>query len=311
MVAILGMAVEQALASFFFHTRFSFGHYSTRVLAVVVSTIVLIALLSETVRLYAGLVQANRGLQRERASKLLNAQAAIATTIHQLRQPLTAIELGSAAAKLRLSQTPLDTAEVQSIHDDITSATSHANEILESMRALFEDAEQPYTLVNVNELVVESLKVAQNELEKHGIAANTQLAPDLPRIAGHKGQLEEVILNLAHNSIDALAASANTPRALSIETKQQGREAVVISVQDTGPGIAQEKIMNVFDAFVTTKPKGKGLGLAIARMIIERHGGQISVRSDPGSGARFEITLPTATKPVVDQPLENLQSHSS
>ena len=294
MVAIFGMAVEQALASFFFHTRYSFGHYSTRVLAIAVSTIVLIALLSETVRLYARLVQANRRLQRERASKLLNAQAAIATTIHQLRQPLAAIVLGSAAAKRCLAQTPPNTAEVQSIHDSITSATSHANEVLESMRALFEDAEQPYTLVNVNELVVESLQVVESELKEHGIAANTQLAPDLPLIVCHKGQLEEVILNLAHNSIDAMATSANKPRALSVETKQQGREHVVISVQDTGPGIAQEKIMNVFEAFVTTKLKGKGLGLAIARMIIERHGGQISVRSDPGSGARFEIMLPTA-----------------
>ena len=263
-------------------------------MAIAVSTIVLIALLSETVRLYARLVQANRRLQRERASKLLNAQAAIATTIHQLRQPLAAIVLGSAAAKRCLAQTPPNTAEVQSIHDSITSATSHANEVLESMRALFEDAEQPYTLVNVNELVVESLQVVESELKEHGIAANTQLAPDLPLIVCHKGQLEEVILNLAHNSIDAMAASANKPRALSVETKQQGREHVVISVQDTGPGIAQEKIMNVFEAFVTTKLKGKGLGLAIARMIIERHGGQISVRSDPGSGARFEIMLPTA-----------------
>ena len=85
---------------------------------------------------------------------------------------------------------------------------------------------------------------------------------------------------------------AGAVRDLSVEINQQGRKEVVISVQDTGPGIAREKIMNVFDAFVTTKPKGKGLGLAIARMIIERHGGQISVRSDPGGGARFEITLP-------------------
>jgi signal transduction histidine kinase len=160
------------------------------------------------------------------------------------------------------------------------------------MRALFEDADQPRTLVNVNELVVESLQVVQNELEEHGIAASTRLAPGLPLIVGHKGQLEEVILNLFHNSIEAMEASANKRRDLSVEINQQGRKEVVISVQDTGPGIAREKIMNVFDAFVTTKPKGKGLGLAIARMIIERHGGQISVRSDPGGGARFEITLP-------------------
>jgi signal transduction histidine kinase len=291
-VALCGMVVEQTLVSFFVHTRFSFGHYSSRVLAVAVSTIVLIALLSETVTLYNRLVQANRGLQRERASKLLNAQAAIAATIHQLRQPLAAIGIGSATATRFLAQTPPDAAHVQRIHDDIIGATSHANEVLESIRALFEDTDQSSTLVNVNELVAESLQVVQNELEDHGIAASTQLAPDLPLIGGHKGQLEEVILNLVHNSIDAMRASTSKLRAVSVQTKQQGREQVVISVQDTGPGIAPERIMSVFDAFVTTKPKGKGLGLAIAKMIIERHGGQISVRSDPGSGARFDIRLP-------------------
>jgi len=298
-VAVFGMVVEQALVSFFVHSRFSFGHYSSRVVAVIVSTIVLIALLSETVRLYARLARANRRLQLERASKLINVQVAIAATIHQLRQPLTAIGARSAAAKRFLAQISPDTARVQHIHDDITSATSHANEVLESIRALFEDADQPYTLVNVNVMIAESLQVLRNELEEHGITTSMQLAPDLPLIMGHKGQLEEVILNLVHNSIDAMGAlAANKRRALSIETKQQGRDEVVISLQDTGPGIAQEKIMKVFDAFVTTKAKGTGLGLAIARMIIERHGGQISVRSDPGNGARFEITLPTKMTPV-------------
>ena len=296
-VAICGMVVEQALVSFFVHTRFSFGHYSSRVLAVLVSTIVLIALLSETVKLYARLVQANRILQRERASKLLNAQAAIATAIHQLSQPLAAIGFGSAAAKLLVAQTPSDTVEVQRIHDDITSATSHAHEVLESIRALFEYADdRQYTPVNVNKLIAESLQVVQNELEMHGIAISTQLAPDLPLIMGHKGQLEEVILNLIHNSIEAMGASANKRRTLTLETKHQGREDF-ISVQDTGPGIAQRERMNVFDAFFTTKAKGTGLGLAIARMIIERHGGQISVRSDAGTGARFEIKLPIKMTP--------------
>jgi signal transduction histidine kinase len=292
MVAACGMVLEQALVSFFVHTRFSFGHYSSRVLAVAVCTIVLIALLSETVRLYARLVQANRRLQRERASRLLSARAAIATTIHQLTQPLAAIGFSGAAAKRFLAQTPPDTDEVQRAHDNITSATSHANEVLESMRALFEDVDQPHTLVSANALVAESLRLVQHELKEHRIAVRTQLASDLPLIVGHKGQLEEVILNLVHNSIDAMGASANKRRTLSVETKQQDRDEVVISVQDTGLGIAQENITNVFDAFVTTKPEGKGLGLAIARMIIERHGGQISVRSGPGSGARFEIALP-------------------
>ena len=291
MVAVFGMVVEQALAGFFVHTRFSFGYYSVRILAVAVSTIVLAALLSETVRLYAKLAQTNRRLQRERASKMINVQAAVGATIHQLRQPLTIIGICSDTAKRFLARTPPDIAAAQRTQNDIANATSRANEVLESMRALFEAADQPYGPVNVNELLTESLQVMRPELEEHEIATSTQLAPELPLIMGHKGQLEEVILNIIHNSIEAMGTMADRRRVLSVETKQQN-EAILILLQDTGPGIAQENIANVFEPFVTTKAKGTGLGLAMARMIIERHGGQISVRSDPGSGALFEISLP-------------------
>ena len=291
MVAIFGMVIEQALDGFFVQTRFSFGYYSCRILAVTISTIVLTALLSETVRLYARLARANHRLQRERTSKLINVQAAIGATIHQLKQPLTVIGISSANAKRFLARTPPDTAAVQRIQNDIASATSHANEVLESMRTLFAGADQPYGPVNVNELMTESLQVMRHELEEYEIATSTQLAPDLPLIMGHKGQLEEVVLNIIRNSIEAMGTVTDKQRVLSVETKQQN-ETILILLQDTGPGIAQENITNIFEPFVTTKAEGTGLGLAIARMIIERHAGQISVRSDPGSGALFEISLP-------------------
>jgi signal transduction histidine kinase len=186
-----------------------------------------------------------------------------------------------------------DFLHVQRIQDGIAGATSHANEALESIGALFKVADQGQTLINVNELVVETLQVLQKELDEYGIATSTRLAPDLPLIAGHRGQLREVVLNLVQNAIDAMGAFTSTHRFLKLETMRQGQDEVCLSIQDTGPGIEQQKITRVFDAFVTTKNKGMGMGLAISRMIVERHGGQISVRSDPESGARFQIMLPT------------------
>jgi C4-dicarboxylate-specific signal transduction histidine kinase len=130
------------------------------------------------------------------------------------------------------------------------------------------------------------------QFERHRITIMTQLAPEMPAIPAHKGQLQEVIINLLQNSIDAMEA-AEKPRLLQIETERRGEVAIGISIRDSGKGIDARVIGNIFDAFVTTKAKGKGLGLAISRMIVERHDGQLTA-SSAGSenGAAFHIVLP-------------------
>ena len=105
--------------------------------------------------------------------------------------------------------------------------------------------------------------------------------------------MREVVLNLLQNAIEAMEAPSNGGRNLRLETKRQDQGEVTISVQDTGPGIEQQNMTRIFDAFVSTKDKGTGLGLALSRMIVEFHGGRIIAHSDPGSGARFQIVLPT------------------
>jgi signal transduction histidine kinase len=160
---------------------------------------------------------------------------------------------------------------------------------------LFKDPDQPQSLIDLNELVVECLQLLQQELDEHGIAVGTELDAGLPLIAGHRGQLREVVLNLMQNAIEAMAASANRPRNLRLETKWQDRGGLTISVQDTGPGIEQQSATRIFDASVTTKAKGTGLGLALSRMIAELHGGRIFAHSDPAGGARFQIALPIET----------------
>ena len=291
-LATFATVLEQAIGSLFIVSRYSVAFYAGRVLSVVASTIVLIALLSEAVILYGRLARYVAYLQRERASKLLNVQAAVSALTHQMRQPLTGIGTKASAARRFLSQTQPDIDRVQRIQDDIVSATSQTNEAIESIRALFRDDDQPQSPVNMNEVIAECLKTLQQELNEQMIAVRTDLDASLPLVAAHRGQLREVVLNLMQNAIEAMEPGADRPRILTLETKGKGRDAVTIGVQDTGPGIDQQSTTSIFDAFVTTKAKGTGLGLAVSRMIVELHGGRKFAYSDPRSGARFQITLP-------------------
>jgi signal transduction histidine kinase len=129
-------------------------------------------------------------------------------------------------------------------------------------------------------------------LKKHNIATRVELKAELPQIIGHHGQLREVLVNLIQNAIDAMDMVDDDRRVLRVKTGYDGDDAISIEIEDTGPGIDPKKSNKVFDAFFTTKPHGMGLGLAICRMIIERHGGQLVVSSADPHGAVFRIILP-------------------
>jgi signal transduction histidine kinase len=296
-VAVCALVAELGVTAFIILSRFSLGFYSQRLFSMAASTVVLSALLTEAMALYARLAKTVVLLRRERAGKLLSVQAAVGALTHQMRQPLTGIGTKASAARRFLSQTQPDIDRVQRIHDDILRATSQTNEAIESVRALYKDADQPQSAINLNDVIVECFQSLQQELDEHGIVGRIDLDPSLPLIEGHSGQLREAVLNIMQNAIDAMAASANGGRNLMLETKRQDPGEVIISVQDTGPGLEQQSTTKIFDAFVTTKDKGTGLGLALSRMIVEFHGGRIIAQSDPGSGARFQIVLPIRMRP--------------
>jgi signal transduction histidine kinase len=292
LVAIFATVVEQAVVSLFIDSRFSLGFYTSRVFSVVVSTIVLVALLSETIAIYARLARANRRLLRERDSKLMNLEAAVAAIAHEVKQPLTGIATKSAAARRFLSREPPDIPRVQTILDEVASAGFRANEVIESVRALFRDTEGDQGPVDLNDVALEAMQMLRKEFDDYDIVLTAQLTPELPLVMGHKGQLREVVLNLIQNAIDAMAGVVERKRRLRIETERRGSGAVTVSVEDSGPGIDPENLPGIFDAFVTTKAKGMGLGLAISQMIVERHQGKIAVTPGATRGARFQVTLP-------------------
>jgi signal transduction histidine kinase len=119
-----------------------------------------------------------------------------------------------------------------------------------------------------------------------------ELAAGLPLVQGHKSQLQQVIVNLVHNSIEAMDTLTDRRRLLRVKTDRHSGDEVILAVEDTGPGIDPTRLEGIFEAFVTTKKKGMGLGLAICRRIVENHGGKLTALSDGNSGARFQIVLP-------------------
>ena len=171
--------------------------------------------------------------------------------------------------------------------------------MLESIRALFKSADLEVQPIDLNGIALGALDLLRGELADHGVITRTEPAPELPLVPGHAGQLQEVMLNLVRNAIDAIDSITDRARVLRVRTEHNGREAIVVSVEDSGPGIDRGKVDSIFDPFVSTKPQGMGLGLAICQMIISRHEGQLSASIGNKGGALFQFTLPIKSA-VVD-----------
>jgi signal transduction histidine kinase len=272
--------------------RWSLFWYCGRVFAAVATSIVLLFLLSQTTLLYWRLARSHILLERERDNRMMNAEAITAAIAHEIRQPLTAIAANAGAARQFLGRMPPDPGEALSALDEVINESHRAGEVFEGIRALFRKSDQARQRIDLNEVAHDVLQSLRAELDQHGVTARPDLASDLPLIDGNKGQLQEVMLNLIHNAVEAMDAVTGRDRLLQVRTERYGRHAIAVAVQDSGPGIDPGKVDGIFDAFVTSKAGGMGLGLAICRMIIERHGGQLTASSDSKTGALFRFVLP-------------------
>src|SRR5262245_5760050 len=266
------------------------------ILVVTVSAYLLAALFAERRESATHLAHSNAMLERERDNKLLNAQALTSAIVHEVRQPLTAISVNGSAALQFLGKAPPDLAQVRAALNDMISDSHRTNEVLEGIRALFGKSNQKREEVEVNELIVEVLQSTRKALQDEGVDARLELASELPFVAGHRGQLVEVIFNLVHNAIEAMDATTDRDRVLRVRTEFNGHDAITVAVLDSGPGIDPTRLASIFGAFVTTKPQGMGLGLAICRTIIEHHAGQLTVSSDGKNGSVFQFVLPTISR---------------
>jgi signal transduction histidine kinase len=147
--------------------------------------------------------------------------------------------------------------------------------------------------IDINKIALEVLQSSRGELADRRVTARTELASELPLISGHRRQLQQVLSNLVQNAIEAMDTTTDRDRMLRVRTALHNRDAIMVAVEDSGPGLDPKQLGSIFDAFFTTKSHGIGLGLAICRMIVERHGGQLTAASDGNNGARFQFVLPT------------------
>jgi C4-dicarboxylate-specific signal transduction histidine kinase len=231
-------------------------------------------------------------LQRERNNKLMNFEAMVASIAHEVRQPLASIATNGSATLRFLGQAPPNVEEARLALDDVVRDSHRASEVFDNIRALFGKADQDHEPLDINALIRGVLQTLREELKDHGVETRVALQPELPPVIGHRGQLQEIFINLLRNAIEAMEEVKDQRRILQVTTERQGDHALVATVEDSGPGIDPKLLESIFDAFVTTKAQGMGLGLAISRMIIERHAGQLSAAPAHPRGCIFRLVLP-------------------
>jgi C4-dicarboxylate-specific signal transduction histidine kinase len=169
---------------------------------------------------------------------------------------------------------------------------SRASDIVASVRALFKTTAPQRTMVEINWLLREVLRMVENDLHVHGVSVSTEFQEDIPQVRADPIQLRQVIPNLVKNAIDAIAIGPTTIKAIRLITTHDGKSAVSLYVQDTGPGVTLDNETQIFGPFFSTKHSGIGLGLSISRRIIEDHGGNLRLTETTSKGCTFEITLP-------------------
>jgi signal transduction histidine kinase len=231
-------------------------------------------------------------LQRERDNKLMNLEAMAASIGHEVRQPLAGISSNGGAALRFLGHTPPNIEEARLALQRMVKDSHRASQVFDNIRTLFGKADQGHEPIDVNELALGVLQALREDLKDHRVTTQAELTSQLPFVMGHRGQLQEVFINLVHNAIEAMDAVDGDDRILRVRAERHGGNAIIVAVEDSGPGIDPQQLKTIFDAFITTKPNGLGLGLAICRLIIERHKGQLSVAPAEPRGSAFRIVLP-------------------
>jgi signal transduction histidine kinase len=270
--------------------RFSVGWYTVRIFGVLASSLVLIVLLYEIETLYVRLLGAVLAQRREREARLMTGDAVAASIAHEVKQPLTAM-VTSADAGFRFLDRPAPNLDRAKEAFKLIAADGHrAGAVVESIRANFRNDERTKTSVDVNDLIQEALALERSDLEKHRILVQAEPNRELPHVRGNRVQLQQVLLNLITNAIDAMSAK-DAPKVLSVKSEAHDGDSVKVSVADTGTGISSHDIDRIFDPLFTTKPEGMGMGLSICRAIVEAHNGRLWVTANTPRGAVFQFTL--------------------
>jgi PAS domain S-box-containing protein len=214
-----------------------------------------------------------------------------ASIAHEVNQPIAAAVINAQAALRWLGADPPDLDEARQALGRVVDNGGRAADVIDRIRALVAKAPPRTSRFDLNEAASDVIALTHSEALKHGVSVHTRLASDLPPVEGDRVQLQQVILNLIMNAIEAMSADDGA-RELRLSTEPDAAGGVLVAVRDSGPGLDPQSEAKLFDAFYTTKPEGMGMGLAICRSITEAHGGRLWASANKPRGAVFQLTLP-------------------
>jgi len=221
----------------------------------------------------------------------LTADELDASIAHEINQPLAAVATYAGAALLWLLHDPPNVERARDALRRTIQEGEHAGKIVARVRALVKKAPSRTAEVDINKMILEVLDLSRNELQRNGISLRTQLQAD-NLVRGDRVQLQQLVLNLVLNAVDAMSEPGTTLRELSISSRREGANEVVVEVRDSGRGLEAETMERIFDPFFTTKPDGMGMGLSISRSIVVAHGGRLWAMPNEPRGAVFRFALP-------------------
>jgi signal transduction histidine kinase len=215
-----------------------------------------------------------------------------ASIAHEVNQPLTAVVTNGNACMRWLAADPPNFDEAREALRRIIRDGNRASDVISRIRALVKKGESVARRLDVNDFLREIIALTQSEVVRRGASLHTDLAFNLPAVTGDRVQLQQVLLNLIINAVDAMSALTDRPRVVCIRANAPQPKSILVAVEDCGVGLDPEQAARLFDAFYTTKPEGLGMGLSISRSIVEAHGGKLWATPNEGPGATFQFTLP-------------------
>jgi C4-dicarboxylate-specific signal transduction histidine kinase len=244
----------------------------------------------------AGKARMEMGRYREDLAHLARVHtvgAMSAAIAHEINQPLVAIQNYALAARRRLAS-PVGAAKAEELLDKIGTQASRAGDVLQSLRAMVKKQQSEATRVEVGRLVANALKLAGLESRNGTVRVETSISPNLPPVFVDEIQIQQVVLNLTRNAIEAIEEAGIASSVVKVRVAGTAEDEIAVSVADCGPGIAPDDAEHIFDPFYSTKGGGLGVGLSISRDIVEAHGGRLSLAPNEGGGCVFKFTLPVA-----------------
>jgi C4-dicarboxylate-specific signal transduction histidine kinase len=227
-----------------------------------------------------------------RADRQTTMSEMTASIAHELNQPLSAIITNGHAGLRWLARPDPDLEEIRKVLTRVVDDGGRAGEIISSIRAMFGKDRREKRFLKVNDLICDVLALVQDQFGSQHVAFQLELSDGVPEILADRIQLQQVLLNLFNNALEAMSTISHRPRVLSVKSQTLDPSALLILVEDTGTGIDPTHVDRIFEPFFTTKPRGMGMGLSICRSIVEAHGGRLW--ASPGSvhGTAFYLTLP-------------------